>query len=86
MSSFSWALAGLLVCGCASTPRPVIIPEPGLVLWNQCHRETVAWCRAHPQSRLPGPDACEQDRANEFAGLLNDTARREYLGSHGCHI
>nr|MBK7064318.1 hypothetical protein [Deltaproteobacteria bacterium] len=76
----------LVLCGCSSTPRPVTIPEPGRVVWEQCHTDLVQWCRQRSHGDAQQTATCEQDRANEFAGLITDQARREYLGTHGCPI
>lgn len=80
------ALSLVLFAGCSSPQRPVIIPEPGRVVWEQCHADIVSWCRQRRHGDAALTAACEQDRANEFAGLIDDAARREYLGTHGCAI
>lgn len=74
----------LALCGCATTRAPVTIPEPGRVVWEQCHADVVSWCSQHSHGDAARTAACEQDRANEFAGMVSDQARREYLGTHGC--
>ena len=76
----------LVLCGCSSTPLPVTIPEPGRVLWEQCHVDLVQWCRQHHHNDAAQTATCEQDRANEYAGLISEPTRREYLFTHGCPI
>lgn len=76
----------LVLGGCSSTPVRVAIPEPGRVNWEQCHSDLVSWCRQRAHGDAVQTGTCEQDRANEYAGLIDDAARREYLGTHGCPI
>lgn len=75
-----------VLAGCSSTPPRVAIPEPGRVSWEQCHSFLVNWCRQRAHGDAAQTNVCEQDRANEYAGLIDDAARREYLGTHGCPI
>lgn len=81
-----WTILLLVLCGCSSTPRPVTIPEPGRVVWEQCHDDIVQWCRQRRRGDAAQTATCEQDRANEFAGLISTPSRHEYLASHGCSI
>lgn len=84
MTSFRSAILVLVLCGCSSPQRTVIIPEPGRVLWEQCHDQLVAWCRQRSHNDASQTAVCEQDRANEYAGLIDTPARRDYVESHGC--
>jgi hypothetical protein len=75
-----------VLVGCSSPQVRVAIPEPGRVNWEQCHNDLMTWCRQRAHGDAAQTNACEQDRANEYAGLIDDAARRDYLGSHGCPI